>query len=156
MRRAVEYGLCVARAWSAHVDVLYVVEMLRGLEFDAPFGDPLLEMRRKEAERLLGDLATRVKQEGLDVDRHLREGIPSDQIGQTALEQRADLVVVGTHGRTGLDHIMLGSTAERVIKQAPCPTLTVRVAPNPWRKGCGRTTAHPACAGAGRLLESVP
>ncbi|MBS0184116.1 MAG: universal stress protein [Nitrospira sp.] len=128
-RRAIDYGLCVARAWSAHVDLLYVVEMLRGLEFDAPFADPLLEMRRKEAEQRLGDLAARTKQEGLEVDWHLRQGIPSDQIGQTALEQRADLVVVGTHGRTGLDHIMLGSTAERVIKQAPCPTLTVRVAP---------------------------
>ena len=128
-RRAVEYGICVARAWSAHVDLLYVVELLRGLEVDGPFADPLVEMRRKEAEQFLGDLAARVKQEGLDVDWHLREGIPSEQIGQTALEQRADLVVVGTHGRTGLDHIMLGSTAERVIKQAPCPTLTVRVAP---------------------------
>lgn len=128
-RRAVEYGMCVARAWSAHVDLLYVVEVLRTLGYDVPFADPLLETRRKEAEGLLGDLAARVKQEGLDVDWHLREGIPSEQIGQTALEQRADLVVVGTHGRTGLDHIMLGSTAERVIKQAPCPTLTVRVAP---------------------------
>lgn len=128
-RRAVDYGMCVARACSAHVDLLYVVEELRRLEFDAPFADPLLETRRKEAERLLGELAARVKQEGLDVDWHLGEGIPSEQIGQTALEQRADLVVVGTHGRTGLDHIMLGSTAERVIKQAPCPTLTVRVAP---------------------------
>lgn len=127
-RRAVEYGVCVARAWAAHVDLLYVVEVLRGLEFDASFADPLLEVRRKEAARLLDDQATRVKREGLDVDRHLREGIPSEQIVQAALEQQADLAVVGTHGRTGLDHIMLGSTAERVIKQSPCPVLTVRVA----------------------------
>jgi nucleotide-binding universal stress UspA family protein len=128
-RRAIEYGTCVARAWSAHIDLLYVVEVLRRLEFDTPFADPSLEKRQGEAARLLSDLAARMKQEGLDVDWHLREGIPSEQIGQTAFEQRADLVVVGTHGRTGLDHIMLGSTAERVIKQAPCPTLTVRVAP---------------------------
>lgn len=128
-RRAVEYGMCIARAWSAHVDLLYVIEVLSGLGFDAPFVDPLLERRRKEATGALDELATRVTQAGLDVDRHLREGIPSEQIGQAALEQGADLVVVGTHGRTGLDHIMLGSTAERVIKQAPCPVLTVRVAP---------------------------
>ena len=128
-RRAVEYGICIGRAWSAHVSLLYVVEVLHGLEFDAPFADSSREARRKEAERLLGEPATRVNQEGLTADVHLREGIPSEQIGQVALEQRADLVVVGTHGRTGLDHIMLGSTAERVIKQAPCPVLTVRVAP---------------------------
>lgn len=127
-RRAVEYGTCVGHAWSAHVDLLHVAEVLRGVDLDEPFADPMLEMRRKEAARFLDDLATRVKQNGLDVDRHLREGIPSEQIGQAALELRADLIVVGTHGRTGLDHIMLGSTAERVIKQAPCPVLTVRVA----------------------------
>jgi len=126
-RRAVEYGLCIARAWSAHLDLLHVAEVLRGLEFDESFADPLLESRRKEAERLLGDLGTRVKREGLGVDWHLREGVPSEQIGQAALEQGADLVIVGTHGRTGLEHIMLGSTAERVIKLAPCPVLTVRV-----------------------------
>lgn len=126
-RRAVEYGVCVARAWSAHVDLLYVVEVLPGLGFEAPFVDPLLEVRRKEATSLLEELRTGVKREGLAVDWRLREGIPSGQIEQVAVEQRADLVVVGTHGRTGLDHIMLGSTAERVIKQAPCPVLTVRV-----------------------------
>ena len=96
-----------------------------------------------------------VKQEGLDVDWHLREGIPSDQIGQTALEQRADLIVIGTHGRTGLDHIMLGSTAERVIKQAPCPTLTVRVAPVHGEKDVDvpPCTAHLLVP---VILESVP
>lgn len=125
-RRAVEYGLCVARAWSARVDLLHVVEVLRGVELDVPSADPVLELRRKEAERLLSNLATRVKREALDAAWHLREGIPSEQIGQATREQRADLVVVGTYGRTGLEHIMLGSTTERVIKQAPCPVLTVR------------------------------
>ncbi len=134
-RRAVDYGACMARAWSARVDLLHVVEMLRGLEIDEPLVDPLLELRRKESERLLGDLTTGVKGEGLGVEWHLCAGIPSEQIVQTALEQRADLIVVGTYGRTGLEHIMLGSTAERVIKLAPCPVLTVRVSGGDEEKG---------------------
>ena len=126
-RRALEYGIYVARIWSAHMDLLHVVEMQPGLELAASVPDPLRESRRMESERLLGDLATLVKRGGVGVAWHLRQGIPSEQIAQAALEQRADLVVVGTHGRTGLDHILLGSTAERVIRQAPCPVLTVRV-----------------------------
>jgi nucleotide-binding universal stress UspA family protein len=125
--RAFEYGLHVARVWSAHVDLVSVVEVLPGLGLDAPFADPQLDLRRKESERLLNDLATRVERERLGVDRHLRQGIPNQEIVQTALEHQADLIVVGTHGRTGFDYIMLGSTAERVIKLAPCPVLTVRV-----------------------------
>ena len=127
-RRAFEYGIYVARIWSAHMDLLHVEEMQPGLELDASVPDPLRESRRMESERLLGDLAARVKRDGPSVGVCLRQGIPSEQIAQAALEQRADLVVVGTHGRTGLDHILLGSTAERVIKQTPCPVLTVRAA----------------------------
>jgi len=125
-RGAFEYGLDFARGWSAHVDLLSIVEVLPGIEFSAPFPDPLVELRRKESERLLDELADRVKREPLEVGTHVRQGIPSQEIVRAVVDLRADLVVVGTHGRTGLDHIMLGSTAERVIKLSPCPVLTVR------------------------------
>jgi nucleotide-binding universal stress UspA family protein len=53
-------------------------------------------------------------------------GIPSVQICAAATDYHADVIVMGTHGRTGLEHILLGSTAERVLTMAPCPVLTVR------------------------------
>jgi nucleotide-binding universal stress UspA family protein len=127
-RRALEYGLCFARAWSVSLDLLHVVEVLPGLEADDSAADPLMEPRRKESGRILSNLATIVRRDGMEVVWLVRQGIPSEQIVQAAREQRADLIVVGTHGRTGLDHILLGSTAERVIRRAPCPVLTVRVA----------------------------
>jgi nucleotide-binding universal stress UspA family protein len=127
-RRALEYGVCFARAWSASLDLLHVVEVLPGLEADASAADPLMEPRRKESGRILSNLATLVRRDGMEVVWRVRQGIPSEQIVQAAREQRADLIVVGTHGRTGLDHILLGSTAERVIRRALCPVLTVRVA----------------------------
>jgi nucleotide-binding universal stress UspA family protein len=56
----------------------------------------------------------------------LLEGVPHEQIARTARRQRADVVVMGTHGRTGLAKLFLGSVAGRVIAIAPCPVMTVR------------------------------
>lgn len=56
-------------------------------------------------------------------------GAPSDEIIAAAARLRADLIVMGTHGRRGLSHLLLGSVAERVLRTAPCPVLTVRLPP---------------------------
>jgi nucleotide-binding universal stress UspA family protein len=60
------------------------------------------------------------------VSVHLRDGIAWDQIASAARELGADLILLATHGRTGLAHALLGSTAERVVRHAPCPVLTLR------------------------------
>ena len=56
----------------------------------------------------------------------LLDGAPHEQIGRAVRRVRADLLVIGTHGRSGLSKVLLGSVAERVIRVAPCPVLTVR------------------------------
>jgi universal stress protein A len=56
----------------------------------------------------------------------VRLGTATDQIVGAAVDYGSDLVVMGTHGRTGLEHLLLGSVAEQVIRLAPCPVLTVR------------------------------
>jgi nucleotide-binding universal stress UspA family protein len=63
---------------------------------------------------------------GVDVDGVLRQGPAWSEIVAAAMELKADLVVVGTHGRRGLAHALLGSVAEKVVRAAPCPVLTVR------------------------------
>lgn len=63
---------------------------------------------------------------GLEPHYLLREGDPAAVIEQVVREQHCDLVVLGTHGRTGLDRLLMGSTAERIIRRCPCPALVVK------------------------------
>ncbi len=62
-----------------------------------------------------------------DVERIVVKGIPYDEIIKFAKENKIDLIVIGTHGRRGLDRVIFGSTAERVVRDAPCPVLSVRL-----------------------------
>lgn len=79
-----------------------------------------------EAERRLQEMTDRLAAEGLTVDWVAREGDPSVVIVEEAERRQADLIAMGTHGRSGLRHLLLGSTAERVVQHAGCPVMTVR------------------------------
>jgi nucleotide-binding universal stress UspA family protein len=79
------------------------------------------------ATKQLDALAAEVRGRHPGAQTSLREGLPVDEILRAAKEASADLIVLGTHGRTGLPHVVLGSVAERVVRAAPCPVLTVRL-----------------------------
>jgi nucleotide-binding universal stress UspA family protein len=68
---------------------------------------------------------------GLEIDIDLSEGDPATEILKTARQRPCDLIVMGTHGRTGLRHLLMGNVAERVVRKAPCPVLTARSPLNP-------------------------
>ena len=61
-----------------------------------------------------------------DVEHVVLTGIPYQEISRFAEEEKVDLIVIGTHGKTGLDRMLFGSTAEQVVRHAPCPVITVR------------------------------
>jgi nucleotide-binding universal stress UspA family protein len=82
----------------------------------------LLDQVREEARGLMAELAGRVS----GAATMIREGIPRQEIVQAAREMNADLIVMGTHGRTGLAHLLFGSVAEHVVCHAPVPVFTVR------------------------------
>ena len=81
---------------------------------------------RRSAQRELAKVVARARKVKARVKAVLVEGVPYDKIARVARSKRADLIVMGTHGRTGLSKFFLGSVAERVIALAPCPVLTVR------------------------------
>lgn len=82
--------------------------------------------RRSEAERAVAAAVERLRGLGLQAEGQVAEGRPDDAIIKTAEAAGADLIVVGSHGRTGLTKVLLGSVAERVIGHSPCPVLVVR------------------------------
>lgn len=84
------------------------------------------EAARKWAQETLETRANKARSKGLKVRVALRTGRPYQEIVAVATDERADLVVIGTHGRGGLDRVLLGSVADRVVRLAPCPVLTVR------------------------------
>src|SRR5207245_9738191 len=81
---------------------------------------------RAQGEKQLDRLIAEAKKAGVRVKGLLLEGVPHEQIARAARSKRADLIVIGTHGRTGLAKFFLGSVAGRVVSIAPCPVLTVR------------------------------
>jgi nucleotide-binding universal stress UspA family protein len=75
--------------------------------------------------------ALRPRESGITVEHHLTMGGPVEEIVDLATEKRCDLIVMGTHGRRGLGRLILGSVTELVLRQAPCPVLTVKSPPPP-------------------------
>ena len=81
---------------------------------------------RAYARKHLDDLVGKAKRAGARVKGLLLEGVPHERIAQAARSRKADMIVIGTHGRTGLAKLFLGSVASRVLAAAPCPVLTVK------------------------------
>ncbi len=86
------------------------------------------EAARKWAEENLDGWAARARDKGLRARVALRTGVPYREIVALATDERADLVVIGTRGRGGIDRAFLGSVTDRVVRLAPCPVLAVREA----------------------------
>ncbi len=116
----------VARACGAALGVVSVVqfEPWRDLSYDV--NRLYLEERQRETRADLAATAERLRAGGLSVTTHDPVGIPSQEILSLASSWPADLLIMGTQGRTGLDHVLIGSTAERVVRTAACSVLTVR------------------------------
>ena len=86
----------------------------------------LVEGQRKWAADALAARAAALAGDGVTARAVVKVGVAWEEIVRLAAEEHADMIVMGTQGRTGLDRLLLGSVAERVIRQAPCPVLTVR------------------------------
>jgi len=86
------------------------------------------EAQRRWSEQTLEALAAKVREAGVAARWTVSTGVPFKEIVKAAAAEQADLIVMGTHGRTGLDRLLLGSVADRVIRSAGCPVLTVRAA----------------------------
>ena len=127
-KRAFEYALALAARLGAEVDVIHVYHLS---------ADALAEGTWEIPRELEADLTTRLQQQldelvkhkpqmGVKVTTSLYQGIPYIEITRAAKERGADMIVIGTHGRTGLAHLLIGSVAERVVRLADVPVVSIR------------------------------
>jgi nucleotide-binding universal stress UspA family protein len=128
---AMKYARALAENFAATLHVLHVFDDSH-LLWVASEGFPIDESGnlREEAERAARDRLQRVVAEAQS-EKHptraiLRVGAPFVEIIRYAREENIDLIVMGTHGRGPIAHLLMGSVAERVVRKAPCPVLTVR------------------------------
>jgi nucleotide-binding universal stress UspA family protein len=127
---ALAYGRELARTFGAKLHLLHVAESVLstpGLEF---YGASLTELQgsiEKAARRQLEELLTETDRAELSIATTVQVWSNAAQAIVTyAQDAEVDLIVLGTHGRSGLTHFLMGSVAERVVRAAPCPVLTVR------------------------------
>lgn len=126
--KAIKYAARFAEQFGATLVLAHVVEPVRYPE--SVIIPPEMEEANRERLKLArAALAKFVKQQvpsGITTETVTRLGHPFSEINTAAKDCDVDLIVIATHGHTGLKHLFLGSTAERVVRLAPCPVLTVR------------------------------
>jgi nucleotide-binding universal stress UspA family protein len=137
---ALHVALWLARWYGARVTVPHIVSF--GIP-PAPFGMvsvlTLTPEQRDEEEGRLRAFIAAAEPGGVEVAGELREGRPISEVLRIAGDEAAVLIVMGTHGRTGFEHLLMGSTTERVLRKAECPVLTLRAGTRPDPVGSSRS-----------------
>lgn len=121
--RALTFGSDLAQRLGAKLALVSVVDPMPAIGAEMIPNVTLLEELQKEGQEILDTAAKRLNPAPA---RFLRDGRPDYEICQCAREWHASLLVIGSHGRTGLQRVLMGSVAEHIVRHAPCPILVVR------------------------------
>jgi nucleotide-binding universal stress UspA family protein len=129
-QNALTYALAFADKFGADVYLLHVVQDLALFIPDAviatpPISPPIAQLT-SAARMALDHVIQEMSIKNVKLHTEVREGTPFYEIIRFAKESNVDLIVMGTHGHSGLAHVLLGSVSEKVVRKAPCPVLTVR------------------------------
>jgi nucleotide-binding universal stress UspA family protein len=125
--KAIDYAQALLRESGGVLHLLHVHEMEADYAMPAAMTMPPVQMSQEMERAALEELQRLAERRGVEAGAvHTKVGRAFDQICRTAAELGADLIVLTTHGHTGLKHLFLGSTAEQVVQHSPCPVLVVR------------------------------
>lgn len=128
---ACDYAMSLAKWYGAHIDLVHCVASTLFHPTQYPYlAEPLPALTlRKEllsaAEERVEVFASIMRSGDVPIEKHLEEGRAESSILELAARLESDLICMGTHGRSGLDRLVMGSVTERVLRRAPCPVLTV-------------------------------
>lgn len=123
--RAIRQAIELAAETGAELHVLFVVE---DMPYAPEMADESIEMQLREiGEGAIETIRARAEEAGIELQTAIEEGMPHREILEYTDSEGIDLIVMGTHGRSGLDRYLLGSVTERVVRTAEVPVLTVRM-----------------------------
>ncbi len=126
-KEALKYAVSFAMKDEAKLYLLHIIDIrsfsegLDAMSKQIPDEETLEQLRTK----LLDCIPEEIRDD-MEVEAIVTQGIPFAEVISTAKEKEIDMIVIGSHGRTGISHMMLGSVSEKVVRKAPCPVLTVR------------------------------
>ena len=126
--QALDYAIHLASKLEARLTLLHVIQALPlgGVDMGVTLPFTLLQDLEAKITSSMQAYLERVTAAGLEGEIIIVKGVPFQEILETAKTQQVDLIVMGTYGRTGLQRVLLGSVAEKVVRLAPCPVLVVR------------------------------
>ena len=128
---ATKFACGLVEKFGSEIHVLHVIDLMPTVAPEygiPPWWDEQLEKMEIQAVERLGQVLDPLWREQHRTVRATRQGTAHAKIVEYAQEHQIDLIAMGTHGRSGLTHFLMGSVAERVVRHAPCPVLTVRPA----------------------------
>jgi nucleotide-binding universal stress UspA family protein len=127
--QALAYAADMARCNNSKIcmmHVIYDMATVSGLYVPHISLDEMYADMEASAARELRNFGAELRQDLKDVEYEVLRGVPYEEILKCAEQRHADIIIIGTHGRKGLDRVLFGSTAERVVRNSSCPVLTVR------------------------------
>ncbi len=128
-KSALKYAVEFAKHFNAQMYLIYVIEpVIYPADFSmGQVAIPSIDTDiQKRAEEELNNLAKTFIDPSIKVETIIKTGKPFVEINETAKEKDIDIIIIATHGHTGVEHLLFGSTAEKVVRKAPCPVLTLR------------------------------
>lgn len=128
-KNALRYAVQFAKQFNSSMYLIYVIEpIIYPADFSmGQVAIPSMDVDiQSRAEEELKNLAKSLIDPSIKVETIIKTGKPFVEINETAKEKDIDLIIIATHGHTGVEHLLFGSTAEKVVRKAPCPVLTLR------------------------------
>jgi nucleotide-binding universal stress UspA family protein len=124
---AVKHAVALAKNCKGTLIAVYVITPIDVTDIETFKPETLYHGLKKEGEKILSEIKERAEKEGVEVQTRIEDGIPDEKICEVAGDSDADIIIMGSHGRTGFGKVFIGSVTERVISKEKCrPVLVVR------------------------------
>lgn len=129
VEEAINCAVALAKKFDAKIHVLYVVEPPRFQDYGAGIAlASIIKTLQEAGEQIVSETVEVIRKSGVSaLEESIEEGHPAEEILKYMSEHGIDLIVIGTHGRRGINRVLLGSVAEEVVRSADVPVMTVRM-----------------------------